>query len=107
MRDASLVKFIPSSRRIAKRRLAMFAIEWLHDGAVVDRDLSMSESLGEVMKSAESRAVSLSIRLRERAPDSFRLKNDSDNVIGIYCVAMNAISKNSVELHDRQVSMSA
>ena len=62
----------------------MFTIEWLHNGAVVDTETSLLQTIEEVIETARLRRVSLSIRLRGRAPDSYRLKDASGNVIGVY-----------------------
>lgn len=64
----------------------MFGIEWLRNGAVVDRETSLLQTVEEVRETVGLRAVSLSIRLRGREPDSFRLKDASGNVIGVYSI---------------------
>lgn len=64
----------------------MFGIEWLRNGAVVDRETSLLQTVEEVKETVRLRAVSLSIRLRDREPDSFRLKDASGNVIGVYSI---------------------
>jgi hypothetical protein len=64
----------------------MFSIEWLHKGAVVDTESSLLQTVGEVIETARLRKVSLSIRLRGSPPDSYRLKDASDNVIGVYSI---------------------
>ena len=64
----------------------MFSIEWLHNGAVVDKETSLLQTVEEVIETARLRGVSLSIRLRGRAPDSYRLKDASDNIIGVYSI---------------------
>ena len=64
----------------------MFGIEWLRNGAVVDRETSLLQTVEEVKETVGLRAVSLSIRLRGREPDSFRLKDASGNVIGVYSI---------------------
>ena len=55
----------------------MFSIEWLYNGAVVDTESSLLQTVEEVIETARLRRVSLSIRLRGRAPDSCRLKDAS------------------------------
>jgi len=57
------------------RRPNMFSIEWLHNGAVVDTETSLLQTVEEVI-----------VRLRGRAPDSYRLKDASGNVIGVYSI---------------------
>ena len=64
----------------------MFGMEWLHNGAVVDTETSLLQTVEEVIETARLRRVSLSIRLRGREPDSYRLKDASDNVIGVYSI---------------------
>jgi hypothetical protein len=64
----------------------MFSIEWLHNGAVVDTEASLLQTVGEVIETARLRKVSLSIRLRGSPPDSYRVKDASDNVIGVYSI---------------------
>ena len=44
------------------------------------------QTIEEVIETARLRRVSLSIRLRGRAPDSYRLKDASGNVIGVYSI---------------------
>jgi hypothetical protein len=68
------------------RRLNMFSIEWLHNGAVAETETSLLQTVEEVIETARLRRVSLSIRLRDRAPDSYRLKDASGNVIGVYSI---------------------
>ena len=63
----------------------MFSIEWLHNGAVVETETSLLQTVEEVIETARLRRVSLSIRLRGRAPDSYRLK-DASGVIGVYSI---------------------
>jgi hypothetical protein len=46
----------------------MFSIEWLHNGAVVDTEASLLQTVGEVIETARLRKVSLSIRLRGSPP---------------------------------------
>ena len=64
----------------------MFSIEWLHNGAVAETETSLLQTVEEVIETARLRRVSLSIRLRGRAPDSYRLKDASGNVIGVYSI---------------------
>jgi hypothetical protein len=64
----------------------MFSIEWLHKGAVVDTESSLLQTVGEVIETARLRKVSLSIRLRGSPPDSYRVKDASDKVIGVYSI---------------------
>jgi hypothetical protein len=61
----------------------MFSIEWLHNGAVVDTETSLLQTVEEVIETARLRRVSLSIRLRGRAPDSYRLKDASGGFVRV------------------------
>ena len=68
------------------RRLNIFSIEWLLNGSVVETETSLLQTIEEVKETARLRRVSSSIRLRGSPPDSYRLKDASDNVIGVYSI---------------------
>jgi hypothetical protein len=61
---------------------AMFTIEWLKNGSVVDREASVLKTASEVVASAYARAPEVSARLIGHEPDGFRLKDRSGKELG-------------------------
>jgi hypothetical protein len=63
---------------------AMFGIEWLRYGALVERETSASMLETDAIASAKRRAAEVAARHPERRPDSFRLTDAAGNVFGVF-----------------------
>jgi hypothetical protein len=60
----------------------MFGIDWLKDGSVVDREISVLETADQVIANAYGRAPEVAARLIGHEPDGFRLKDASGKELG-------------------------
>ena len=63
----------------------MFGIEWLRNGSVVDREVSVLKTAGEVIADAHARAPEVAARrLIGREPDGFRVKDPFGNDLSVH-----------------------
>jgi hypothetical protein len=63
---------------------SMFGIEWLRNGSVVDREVSVLKTAGEVIANAHARAPEVAARLIGHEPDGFRVKDSSGNDLSVH-----------------------
>jgi hypothetical protein len=62
----------------------MYAIEWLKDGAVVDRETSILLHEADVVRKTSLRHYLVVQRLNGQEPDSFRVTNQFGEEIGVF-----------------------
>jgi hypothetical protein len=68
----------------AGRQQNMFAIDWLRRGVPVDTETSVLTSEGAVIAGAKRRAKEIAERNPGREPDSFRLRNATGRISGVF-----------------------
>jgi hypothetical protein len=59
----------------------MFGIEWLRQGSLVEKEISVLANEVEVIVSAKRRACDVLMRHPSREPDSFRLTDPTGKII--------------------------
>jgi hypothetical protein len=67
-----------------KLETEMFGIEWLRNGVPVDKETSVLTSAAEAIAAASSRRRRDVDRHPERGPDSYRLTDATDKILGVF-----------------------
>jgi hypothetical protein len=62
----------------------MFGIDWLRRGVPVDKETSVLTSEAEVIAGAKRRAKEVGDRHPGREPDSFRLRDATGRIFGVF-----------------------
>jgi hypothetical protein len=65
----------------------MFGIEWLRNGVVIDRGITVIVDEAGAIANARNRAVEVAERHRDGPPDSFRLTDASGKIFGTFPIS--------------------
>jgi hypothetical protein len=63
---------------------ALFAIDWLKKGILVERETSILPSAAEAVAAAQMRARDVARRHPGQEPDTFRLVDASGKILGVF-----------------------
>jgi hypothetical protein len=63
---------------------ALFAIDWLKKGILVERETSILPSAAEAVAAAKMRAHDVARRHPGREPDTFRLVDATGKILGLF-----------------------
>jgi hypothetical protein len=69
-----------------RKETALFAIDWLGGGVLVERETCILAAEDEAIAAAKTRAHDVGRRHPERQPDSFRLTDATGTILGIFPV---------------------
>jgi hypothetical protein len=74
---------------------ALFAIDWLKKGILVERETSVLPSAAEAVAAAKMRARDVARRHPGQEPDTFRLMDATGKILGVF-------SKNPIKQNDHR-----